>query len=94
MALVLRSLLECSDKEVFDKVRSPHASPSLGQALSTLSQVVPSVDGSASFAAERVEVMLQETASLGLHTRAQCLAHLGRHFRPARSLPARSPVAL
>jgi DNA-directed RNA polymerase I subunit RPA2 len=28
-----------------------------------------------------VEVLLRETAQLGVRTRAQCLAHLGKHFR-------------
>lgn len=46
--------------------------------------------GDACFAAERVEAMLRETTAPGLHTRAACVAHLGRHFRPVMDAPASS----
>jgi len=52
--------------------------------LSSLPQVTAGTEG-VTFAAERVEIMLQETARLGMRTRAQCLAYLGRHFRPVRA---------
>jgi hypothetical protein len=31
-------------------------------------------------------VLLRETAMLGVRTRAQCLAHLGKHFRAVRGM--------
>ena len=46
-------------------------------------QIVDSAEQNA-FAAERVEVLLRETTLLGVRTRAQCLAHLGKHFRAVR----------
>lgn len=40
------------------------------------------------FAAERCEVLLQELHHMRLQTRAECLAHLGRHFRVVLDQPA------
>ena len=57
-------------------------------------QVVGAVAGDAgvdTFAAERCEVMLQELHQIGLTTRAQCLAHLGRHFRQTIEAPESMP---
>ena len=39
--------------------------------------------------AERAEQLLRAAAATGLRTRAQCLEHLGRHFRGALDLPGR-----
>ena len=39
--------------------------------------------------AERAEQLLRAAAATGLRTRAQCLEHIGRHFRGALDLPAR-----
>ena len=48
-----------------------------------ISQIVACPDNT--FAAERVEVLLRETTQLGVRTRAQCLAYLGKHFRAVRA---------
>ena len=81
---MLKALLECSDREIFDKVRQPLRGRA-GALVMTLRyrQIVGSTESNA-FAAERVEVLLRETALLGVRTRAQCLAHLGKHFRAVR----------
>ena len=39
--------------------------------------------------AERAEQLLRAAAATGLRTRAQCVEHIGRHFRGALDLPAR-----
>ena len=39
--------------------------------------------------AERAEQLLRAAAATGLRTRAQCLEHIGRHFRGALDLPPR-----
>jgi hypothetical protein len=82
----MRALVECSEKEIFDKVRRLRAlSARHTHPLTPLLQhQITAGDETASFAAERVEIMLQEGARLDLRTRAQCLAHLGKHFRPVR----------
>lgn len=46
-------------------------------------------EGGGAFVAERAEQLLRAAAATGLQTRAQCLEHLGRHFRGALELPAR-----
>lgn len=56
-------------------------SRSFSELLTHSIQIVASAD-STTFAAERAEVLIQETARLGLRTRQACLAHLGRSFRP------------
>ena len=38
--------------------------------------------------AQRAELLLRKAASLGMHTRAQCLAYLGSHFRVVLDAPA------
>jgi hypothetical protein len=40
------------------------------------------------FVAQRAELLLRKAASLDMHTRAQCLAYLGSHFRIALDVPA------
>ena len=37
--------------------------------------------------AQRAELLLRKAASLGMHTRAQCLAYLGSHFRVVLDAP-------
>ena len=37
--------------------------------------------------AQRAELLLRKAASLNMHTRAQCLAYLGSHFRIALDVP-------
>lgn len=46
-------------------------------------------EGGGAFVAERAEQLLRAAAATGLRTRAQCLQHLGRHFRGALDLPPR-----
>ncbi len=46
-------------------------------------------EGGGAFVAERAEQLLRAAAATGLRTRAQCLEHLGRHFRGALDLPPR-----
>ena len=58
--------------------------PAINPAACLSKHQITAGDETASFAAERVEIMLQEGARLDLRTRAQCLAHLGKHFRPVR----------
>lgn len=86
VVIVLRALVDCSEKEIFDKASRVPVSSLLSRSYadSLCTQITAGAE-SASFAAERVEIMLQEASRLGLRTRAQCLAHLGKHFRPVRS---------
>jgi len=43
--------------------------------------------GSEDFVAQRAELLLRKAASLGMHTRARCLAYLGSHFRVVLDAP-------
>ena len=90
--IVLKALIETTDREIFEKARrrarrAAHAcdarrGASIDHAFRG-AQVVASTDST--FSAERVDVLLRETAQLGVRTRAQCLVHLGKHFRAVRA---------
>jgi hypothetical protein len=88
VGIVMRALVECSEKEMFDKVRRHRCTERTRLATLQFTRLshrqITAGDENASFTAERVEIMLQEGARLDLRTRAQCLAHLGKHFRPVR----------
>lgn len=57
--------------------------------LTLLNRDVRGTEGGGAFVAERAEQLLRAAAATGLRTRAQCLEHIGRHFRGALDLPAR-----
>lgn len=67
LALVLKALVETSDAEIFNRL------------------VAGTGDGAGSagraFVTERAEALLNEGAMLGMRTRSECLAYIGRHFR-------------
>ena len=65
-----------SDRELYDKILAG----------------APAGSQHAAFVAERAELLLQQPAKLGLRTRAQCLEHLGSHFRIVLGLPKSTPA--
>lgn len=74
--ILLKCFLEVSDRELYDKLLAS----------------APPGSGHAAFVAERAELLLQQSAKLGLYTRAQCLDYLGRHFRTMLNMPKSSSV--
>jgi len=61
----------------------------MGQPPAERARARARAEGGGAFVAERAEQLLRAAAATGLRTRAQCLEHLGRHFRGALDLPPR-----
>ncbi|KAK3259971.1 DNA-directed RNA polymerase I subunit RPA2, partial [Cymbomonas tetramitiformis] len=74
-ALLLKAFVESSDKEIFERV------------VGSAGDGKPPTAGEA-FASERAQLMLGDTTCRGLHTRMQCLAYLGAHFRDVLDSPS------
>ncbi|KAK9845769.1 hypothetical protein WJX81_002042 [Elliptochloris bilobata] len=74
VGVVLKCFVEVSDRELFGYLAA---------------SALQDAEGGGAFVAERAEQLLRAAAATGLRTRAQCLEHLGRHFRGTLDLPAR-----
>jgi len=75
VGLLLKALVETTDREIFERLGSGAPGGAAGSG------------GHAAFVAERAELLLRQAARLGVRTRAQCLAHLGKHFRQELEVP-------
>ncbi|GBG84447.1 hypothetical protein CBR_g38732 [Chara braunii] len=80
VAIILKALVEVSDKEIFERLVAMGGSDGKNESQ---------------FSAQRAELLLRETRRFGLFTRPQCLAFLGSRFRVMLDLPDRlSDVAV
>ncbi|CAG9461634.1 unnamed protein product [Pedinophyceae sp. YPF-701] len=70
--VLMKAFLDVTDKEIFDAIVC----------------AAPAESAHANFLAERAIILLQTAGRTGLRRRAQCLEHLGAHFRVALDLPA------
>lgn len=76
--ILLKCLVEATDKEIFERLVSSAPGPADG--------VSDETGGHTGFVSERAELLLRQAAKWGLRTRAQCLAYVGNMFRSALKL--------
>eukprot|EP00898_Chlorokybus_atmophyticus_P006745 jgi/Chlat1/7071/Chrsp57S09118 len=77
VGVVLKAMMETTDREVYEKLAAP----------SSLGSSDPELDAAVQYAMERAELLLQETQRLELYTRQHCLAYLGNRFRSVLEVP-------